>query len=77
MPDVLIRSVSQATISRLKARARASRRSLQAELKLIIEQAAHGYSRDELRQLAAKIRARLSDRTHSDSALTVAEDRER
>lgn len=77
VPDLLVRSLSQATIARLKARARAAKRSLQAELKFIIERAAHEHSQEELKQIAATLRAQLSDRTHSDSALLVREDRER
>ena len=40
MPDVLVRDVDEAALARLKERAKGNSRSLGAELKIIIEQAA-------------------------------------
>ena len=77
MADLLIRNISKSTISRLKSRAQANNRSLQAELKVIVEQAAASLSKSECKQLAASIRLALSDRTHTDSTFLVSEDRAR
>ena len=76
MAQVLVRELDPATVERLKARAARHGRSLEAELRLILEQAA---TRDAAQAavLAAKIRRRLAGRTHTDSALLVSEDRER
>lgn len=76
MAQVLVRELDPETVERLKERAARHGRSLEAELRLILEQAA---ARDSAQAavLAAKIRRRLIGRTHTDSALLVSEDRER
>ena len=76
MAQVLIRDLDGAVIGRLKERARKGGRSLEAELRLILEQAA-ATDLGDARRLAARIRRRLAGRTHSDSAALVAEDRRR
>jgi antitoxin FitA len=79
MPEVLVRNLEEAVVERLKARARDNGRSLQAELKLILEQAARPAparpSRAEYRALA--VRASLADQPQTDSAALLAEDRAR
>jgi plasmid stability protein len=74
--QVLIRELDGVVIGRLKERARQHGRSLEAELRLILEQAAAADLGDA-RRLAARIRRRLAGRTHSDSAALLAEDRRR
>ena len=74
MPAIHIRDLSQATLERLKARARRNDRSLQAELKSILEEAANT-DWSGTRTLAAKLRKSLARRTHSDSAELIASDR--
>jgi antitoxin FitA len=76
MSQVLIREVAPDTVERLKNRARRHGRSLEAELRLILEQAS---VRDvaEAAVLATKLRKRLAGRRHTDSARLVAEDRKR
>jgi plasmid stability protein len=81
MSEVPVRNLDQAVVEQLKARARGNSRSLQAELKLILEQAARTVparrSRAEYRVLADRVRATQGDRTQSDSAELLAEDRAR
>jgi plasmid stability protein len=81
MAKVLVRNLDVVVVEQLKARARACGRSLQAELKLILEQAAQPVpekpSRVEYRALADRVRAALGDRPQADSAALLAEDRER
>ena len=67
MSDVLVRGLSKETISLLKARARRNGRSMQAELKNIVEQAARAESVDT-EILSGRIRRMLEGRSHSDSA---------
>ena len=76
MGQVLVRDLDPEVVARLKARAEQHGRSLQMELKALLEQAA---SRDlaEARGLAARMRRRLSGRKHSDSARLLARDRMR
>lgn len=81
MPEVLVRNLDEAVVERLKDRARGNGRSLQAELKLILEQAAATKlsrpTRAEYRILADRVRATLGDHPQSDSAALLAEDRAR
>lgn len=67
MPSILIRDLSADTIKQLKARARRSGRSMQSELKTILEQAAQ-VEFMEAEILSSKIRRMLGDREHTDSA---------
>ena len=76
MSEVLIRGLNRTLIERLKMRARKSRRSLQAEVKGILEQAAIADS-VSARKLAAQIRRKLRGRTFGDSTALVRADRRR
>jgi antitoxin FitA len=74
--QVLIRSLDERILEKLKARASRNGRSLQAELRVIIERAAAVDVIDS-RAVAARIRRKLRDRNHSDSARLLAADRRR
>lgn len=76
MAEVLIRDLDKVIIDRLKTRAQQHRRSLQAELKTILEQAAE-VDRERAKKLAARLRRKLAGRNHSDSGELQAEDRRR
>ena len=76
MAQVLVRDLDPAVVARLKARARRSRRSLQAEVKGILEQAVL-VDAPAARALAARIRRTLEGRVHSDSGELQAVDRTR
>jgi hypothetical protein len=76
MAQLLIRDLDVETIERLKARAKLHRRSLQGEVKLILENEATAI-RDDPRALAERIRAAFSGRMFSDSAALIREDRDR
>lgn len=74
--NVLIRGLSEGTVAALKRRAARNGRSLQAEMRQILERAAVVDTIDAA-ALAERIRRKLEGRTYSDSTLLVAEDRER
>ena len=76
MTQLLIRDMQAETVQRLKARARRHGRSLQGEVKVILEEAA-GYSMQEARAVSEGWAVRLDGREFSDSADLVREDRER
>lgn len=76
MAQVLIRGLDPGVVKTLKDRARSNGRSLEAELRGVIEQSADT-DLAGARELASRLRRRLAGRAHSDSALLVAEDRER
>ncbi len=74
MAQILIRNLDDATIERLKLRAAQSGRSLQAEVKIILDQAAHVDSQTA-RLAVAHIREKLKARPASDSTDLLREER--
>jgi plasmid stability protein len=75
--EVLVRDLDTFLVEKLKARAAANGRSLQAELKAILEAQASQVTKAEARVLAARIRRRIGSRLQTDSGMLQAEDRER
>jgi antitoxin FitA len=76
MPQVLVRNLSPAVLEKLKARARQNGRSLEAELRLILQRAA-GEPAADLLTGVERVRALFAGRTFSDSAELLREDRDR
>ena len=76
MPDILVRGLDRATIERLKRRARGRGRSLQSEVKAIIEQTS-AVDMESALAMADAIRERFRGRRFPDSAGTVRRDRDR
>jgi plasmid stability protein len=76
MSQVLIRDLDPELIEHLKQRAAKHGRSLQAELKSILEQTAHHQAVD-YRAETAILRRRLRERKFSDSGVLQARDRRR
>ena len=64
-------------LARLKAKARLNHRSLQGEVKTILEQAAEQATRDEAIAVLEKWQRRWGDRVFSDSAELFREERDR
>ena len=80
MAQVLIRDIPSEVIDALKARAQQSRRSLQREMKLILEEAAKASSGKNVSiflRNAKALRRKTSRARQTDSALLLREDRER
>ena len=76
MPQLLIRNLDEETIRNLKERAKVHNRSLQGEVKLILEE--YAKRPDEPPQVIAdRWQGYFSGRTFSDSAELVRQDRER
>jgi plasmid stability protein len=77
MSQLLVRDLDPKAVDTLKRRAAGNHRSLQQELKLILEETAH-FSIDS-ESVARRIRANLAGKRahYSDSARTQAEDRRR
>jgi plasmid stability protein len=75
MPKVLVRDLDEATVERLKARARQHGRSLQTEMKTILERAAAQMTAQEFRAAVLLLRRQLGKRRFSDSARLIARDR--
>jgi antitoxin FitA len=77
MGQVLVRGLDDTVIERLRQRAESHHRSLEAELREILEQVSRQLDVATARDLADRIRSRLEGRLHSDSAELIREDRER
>jgi plasmid stability protein len=78
MSQILVRDLSPEVVDQLKRRAKANRRSLQAEVKEILEREARParLSREEFLALMDRIRDQ-SPPQKSDSVQLIREDRER
>ena len=77
MAQMLVRDLDPEVVERLKARARVHGRSLQKEVKAILEEAAATLSIREAEEVAGSWQRSLAGRGYSDSAGLVREDRER
>ena len=77
MAQILVRGLDDAAVDRLKKRAEASHRSLEAEARDILETASRRISVEEAAALAARIRHELSGRQHCDSVELIRADRDR
>jgi len=77
MASVLVRDLDPAVVERLKVRAEENGRSLQKELKTILETAAAQATWAEARAAAERVRQMLGGRQFSDSTELVREDRDR
>jgi len=76
MPNILIRDVSTKTVEHLKARAKRHNRSLQGEVKQLIEESVKPSLATALSR-AKNIRASFGKKIYSDSAELIREDRDR
>jgi plasmid stability protein len=79
MAQILVRNLNQKVVKRLKKLAKAEGRSLQSELKIIIERAAHEPRVDSETALKRikEIRQRFKGRAFPDTVSLIREDRGR
>ncbi len=76
MAQLLVRDLDDEVVERLKQRARRSGRSLEAEVRLILQRAAAEWSPNVLAEVE-RIRALFAGRTFCDSTDLIREDRDR
>ncbi len=76
MAQILVRGLDAKTVDRLKARAKRHGRSLQGEVKLILQDAV-GYSGEEVLRIVHEWQQKYGGRLFSESADLIREDRER
>lgn len=76
MSQVLIREIDSKVIDRLRGRARQHGRSLEAELRQVLWEAA-GLEKEEALKEVRKLQAMFAGRTFTDSAMLIREDRDR
>ncbi len=83
MTKLTIRSLNDAVVARLEARAKAHGRSLDVEIRVILTEAARGFAgeprltKEEFLVLANRIAAMTPDKPQTDSAKLLREDRDR
>ena len=77
LAQVLIRGLDTEIIERLKTRARARRRSLEAELREILQAEAQRADKAAARALVARVRRRIGKRPQTDTAILQAKGRMR
>jgi antitoxin FitA len=79
MGQLIVRNLDDRVIDALKSRAARQKRSLEVELRVILERAAAERMIDtaEARARAEQISRELERRSHSDSTLLIREDRDR
>lgn len=77
MAQVLVRQLDEKVVDRLKKRAREHGRSLQSEVKTILEDAVPDYERAWKRIDSLRLRLKRSGRKFSNSADLIREDRDR
>ncbi len=79
MPDILVRGLDASVVKRLKSRAKADGRSLQSEVREIIEQSADTpkVNMKKARKLIDEIRSRFKGRKFPDSVKLIREGRDR
>ena len=76
MPDILVRGLDTETIKRLKARANQHGRSLQSEVKMLVERAA-GTGGEQIAAVLKRWEGQFAGRRFSSSARLIREDRNR
>ena len=77
MGQVLVRGLDDEVLDRLRKRAEGHNRSLEAELRDILEQASRQVDVATARDLADRVRRKLEGRPHTDSAELIRQDRDR
>lgn len=76
MAQILVRNLDESVVDRLKKRATLNSRSLQSEVKLILEQASR-LDTEAASLVADRIRDQFAGRSFSDSSELIQEDRDR
>ena len=77
MANVTIRNLDDEVVARLKARAKANKRSLEAELRETLTHSAGSMTREELIAFAKRVAAETPDVPQTDSVDLLREDRDR
>ena len=77
MAQVLVRQLNDKVVDRLKKRAKEHGRSLQSEMKMILEDAVPDYERAWKRIDSLRLRLKRSSRKFSNSTDLIREDRDR
>jgi plasmid stability protein len=77
MAQILVRNIDEEVVERLKRRARENGRSLQTEVKTVLEQSAKAMTMAEARKQMDRFRSQFKGRKFPDSAKLIRKDRDR
>ena len=77
MADILVRGLAPDVVERLKLHAKRNGRSLQTEVKDILERAARTPDHVEIQEAVKRVRRMFRGRRFPDSAVLIREDRDR
>ena len=77
MATLTVRNLDDAVVARLKRRAKAHNRSLEAEVREILADSSEPGVKIGFREFAERIAAKTSNVPQTDSALLIREDRDR
>jgi plasmid stability protein len=77
MPQVLVRDIETDVLEKLKRRAQKNHRSLEAELRVVFEQAVAEPEAGNVEAAMARVQEMFAGRRFSDSAELLREDRDR
>ena len=77
MAQVIIRNLDEGVVRRLKQRAKGKGRSLEAELRDILERESHPKSPQEFKKALEELHKTMAGRKHTDSVLLLRKDRDR
>lgn len=76
MAEILVRNLDEKTVKALKKRAKINRRSLQSEVKSVLEEAAQ-FDMESALALVNRIRSKFKGRKFKDSTALIREGRNR
>ena len=78
MAQILVRELDESVVRKLKSRAKSNGRSMEAEIRTILESAAHAdIDKSRFIKEAESLRKRIGRRRQTDSGILQAEDRDR
>jgi plasmid stability protein len=77
MAQVIIRNIDERIVRRLKQRAKGNGRSLEAELREILEKESHPKDPQEFKSALDEFHKRMVGRKHTDSVALLRKDRDR
>jgi plasmid stability protein len=76
MPQMTVRNLDEKVYEALKRRAARNHRSLEAEVRTVLERAARDEMREEFLRWSAELREELRPRYHGDATADIREDRD-
>jgi plasmid stability protein len=77
MAQVIVRNLDEGAVKRLKARAKVKGRSLEAELREILERESRPKSLSEFKSRLEEFHKKIGNRKHTDSVKLLREERDK